>query len=517
MKQFSFIYISLLLSINSFSQNKQIPVYTEIAGVLLNVENQEPLPYVNIINLKNGKGTISNENGNFSVNTSNLKNNDTIRFQCIGFKTKNIAIADLRNNTTIALHENIYNLNEILILGSTPSAEFIVKNILIHKDQNYKTPTHKKQAFIRYKDNTDIITFKLDPKKNTIKEVTPEILKIIENKIPKHSISHRDFLVDIYTKKNKEGSVEIKIDPKKTVELTSKDITELGAVEDIFDSLFNNTNDDEYWKIKTGVFKVKLDISNKEKTSINDSIKEEEKTTSFSLKEDTLKEDKDTREIKILHSSTKSNLYYATLKSEKIWEFLHKTERYRYTIKGATSINGESAYIIDFTPRYRGTYKGRLYVSINTSALIRADYEFAEGKKGKGFYLFGIGYTHSAFKGSIHFDKIDDNYQLKYSSYQSTYTINVDRKIALQKKKRRFLFDKKLKEVKVDMDFTAAFKESIEVLVIDNEKLPDIEYHNFKERERAKITYVNQFDENLWKDYSIIEPTKQMKEFKKIK
>ena len=39
---------------------------------------------------------------------------------------------------------------------------------------------------------------------------------------------------------------------------------------------------------------------------------------------------------------------------------------------------------------------------------------------------------------------------------------------------------------------------------------------NFKEKERVDIIYVDQFNEDLWKGYTIIEPTKQMKEYKKI-
>ena len=38
----------------------------------------------------------------------------------------------------------------------------------------------------------------------------------------------------------------------------------------------------------------------------------------------------------------------------------------------------------------------------------------------------------------------------------------------------------------------------------------------FKEKQDVEIIYVNQFNDNLWEDYSIIEPTKQMKDYKKI-
>ena len=53
-----------------------------LRGAILN-ENNTPLPYVNIISLNTGKGTISNENGNFAIDIYSLNDTNIIRFQCI--------------------------------------------------------------------------------------------------------------------------------------------------------------------------------------------------------------------------------------------------------------------------------------------------------------------------------------------------------------------------------------------------------------------------------------------------
>ena len=123
-------------------------VIPSINGTILAENNQQPLPYVNIINLKSGKGSISNENGIFTINTSSLNMSDIIRFQCIGYKTKELSIERIANNTSVLLSENIYALDEVIILGTTPDPEDIVKNILKNKELNYKDTTHKKQVFI---------------------------------------------------------------------------------------------------------------------------------------------------------------------------------------------------------------------------------------------------------------------------------------------------------------------------------------------------------------------------------
>ena len=105
-------------------------VSTTLSGTILN-ENNTPLPYVNIISLNTGKGTISNENGNFSIDISSLNDTNIIRFQCIGYKTKDYNIESLKSNSIILLSENIYALDEVMILGTTPNPEEIVKNILL--------------------------------------------------------------------------------------------------------------------------------------------------------------------------------------------------------------------------------------------------------------------------------------------------------------------------------------------------------------------------------------------------
>lgn len=54
------------------------------------------------------------------------------------------------------------------------------------------------------------------------------------------------------------------------------------------------------------------------------------------------------------------------------------------------------------------------------------------------------------------------------------------------------------------------------MLVLKEEKISQKQFSDFKEKDNIETIYVNQFDEKLWKGYSIIEPTKQMKDYKKM-
>jgi hypothetical protein len=459
-----------------------------ISGTILD-ENNTPLPYVNIVSLNSGKGTISNENGNFSIDIYSLNDTNIIRFQCIGYKTKNYKIENLKHNSIILLSENIYSLDEVIILGTTPNPEKIVKSILQNKDLNYKNITKQAQIFIRERTTSEILKLKLGYNKNNIKEITPETLSYVEKNTPKNNQSYSDVLTNIYFKEN-----NIKIKPIKAVELKKEEDKELKNIAATFKKLFNNTKENEFWRIKTGIIGTKLTASE------NDSLKDKALNTKSSIR---------------YKEKIEDFLEFATFKNKEHWEFLHKINKYNYEVIGGTSINNEKVYIIDFLPKEQGRYQGRLYISIETSALIRADYKYAPNKEEEN-KAFGFAFSDLNFSGSIYFDNKNNNYNLRYLSYKDNKRVGIKRKFALQKKKKRLLLNKKLNEIKIDLDILIDNKESIELLIVDHSKISDIEFDNFIEEKYIDVTYVNQFDKNLWKNHTTIEPTQQMKEYKKI-
>jgi len=449
-------------------------------------ENNTPLPYVNIISLNTGKGTISNENGKFSIDTHLLNDTNIIRFQCIGYKTTDYKIETLKSNSIILLSENIYNLDEVMILGTTPNPKEIVKNILVYKDLNYRITTHKKQIFVRQRNIYNFINFKLNFKKSSMLTLTSEVFQKLEENMPKHTQSYSDLLTSLYIKEEKR-----KFAPIKAVSLKEKNVTELEGLEDAFKNAFS-LNNGEYLRLKTGIFgtnKMSITVGNHD--SLGTTVKE---YTSY----------------------MKHALDFSTFEDEDQWEFLHKTKRYNFEIIGGTSVNNESVYIIDFTPKKRGRYEGRIYVSVETYALIRADYKYAPNKLGKDFHMLGVGYSETNFSGSIYFEKNNDNYNLKYFSFQNNNNLSVNRKITLLKKKKQFLINKKLNAIKLGLDIIQENKLSVELLVVDNIKISEQDFDNFKQEKYIDVTYVNQFDKNLWENHTTIEPTQQMKEYKKI-
>ncbi len=78
------------------------------------------------------------------------------------------------------------------------------------------------------------------------------------------------------------------------------------------------------------------------------------------------------------------------------------------------------------------------------------------------------------------------------------------------------MINKKLTAIKLGLDIIQENKLSVELLVVDNIKISEQDFDNFKQEKYIDVTYVNQFDKNLWKNHTTIEPTQQMKEYKKI-
>ena len=496
-----FLLTTLLISLFSatgYSQVTQTNISNgELQGLVLDKITGEPLPYTNIYVLHKNKGTISNENGRFLMDLSGLEKDDTLRFQYIGYKTRNLTIGRLDTMSAVYLEEEIFNLNETVVFGSAPDPVTIVKNVIKYKDSNYREKTSIWKTFIRERYDNDITNIQFDYKKSSIEGLDRETVTMLERKIPRHTTSYTDFLGNIYLPGNKDDT--LKIDPIRTVELKEKNMADLKEIEALFKNVLSETGEDEYWKVKSGIFGSKLDLQEEDTVPDNDTLNDNR------------------RKLIYFSRRTGNNLSYRLLSNKDDWEFLYKTGRYKYTLAGGTRVNGEDVYIIDFEPDKSGMYEGRLYIAVSTYALIRADYEYAPEKTGTSIHLLGVGYTENDFHGSIYFEKRNGNYVLKYFSKKAGSDASFDRNLALLKKRKRWLFDKKIKEVKIGINISVRSVSSDEVLILGREEITQQQFKDFRQKEYMNIIYVDQFDDNLWKGYSIIEPTKQMREYKKTK
>lgn len=107
------ILISILLFLMAglgYAQNS-------ITGTLKNKENDTTLPYVSIGIVGKTMGTVSREDGAFSMKTNQfLKEKDIINFSLIGYQDYSIPVHEFKNNETIYLTPKPDVLPEISII-----------------------------------------------------------------------------------------------------------------------------------------------------------------------------------------------------------------------------------------------------------------------------------------------------------------------------------------------------------------------------------------------------------------
>jgi hypothetical protein len=489
------VSLFLFLSVSSLINAQQL-----ITKRIVDATTGKALPYANIYNSRTQSGVISNEDGYFTLDVSKLMTNDTIRFQYVGYSTQKMTTDAFLKTKSVQLNGRIMDLSEMVVYAKAPNAKDIVKKVLENRDKNYKKSITKQKVFIRTRQTTHMIDKDIYLKKSNIPKLDKALISKLSSNIPEVSTSFSDFLGIAYRNENLPDSLNFKLDPIKRVVLKEKDFTELEELEKIFEDALKKMGKDEYWKFKTGIFSQKVDMG--------DTAKSVEKKDSLP---------KNHRRVKGYTRSVKGKKYYSTFNDKRQWHFLHKPGKYKFKTIGGTSVNGEEVYVIDFEPAVGGRYQGRLFISTETYALVKADYNYAPGKDGISFNMFGIAFQEKGFSGSIYFVKKGDDYQLKYYSRKMDNYFKFDRNVSLIKKKDRFLFDNKQNEMKLGITISANSEDLIEYMVIEDNYISKASYNKVVQPELMKIHYVDQFNDRLWQGYDIIEPTRQMRSYKKHK
>ncbi len=502
MKALLFLLFTIVSIARMFAQSNNSPnnSYFEIDGIVLDEVTKTPLAFTNIGIMSSYRGTVSNENGQYLLYISDIDITDTVSFHYIGYKVKRITISDLLKDSVVLLQEDIVSISEFIVYGNDIDAKSIVEKVLPNREKNYKPSPQKLRVFIRNRYVTDIYKFKVTPLKNSFNQLDDNTARLIEKSVPKQELSFTDYYGDVYS--NNDISVDYnkrtKLSPLKIISL--KDNQDYSEIETTFEDLFNDTQEKEYWKVASGVFSTKVNLE-------NDSVKSD---TNYKVEDY-----KNTMSSWFLAKQINRGNRFLSMDNEDSWEFLHNTGKYIYTLFGGTRIKGEDVYIIDFVAKRRGSYHGRLYISCNTYAIIKADFEYAEGKTGVDVNMLGISYMESVHKVTLFYENHDGVYHLKYLFRQEGEILGVNRKVELIKKRERFLLDKTVAKYKVKLSFRTQNLNSIEILIIKDKSISINQFNEFKSKERLKVQYVNEFDDKMWDGYSIIAPTQQMREYHK--
>ncbi len=152
--------------------SQEAAVRTSIAGIVVDAETGETLPFAQIYFLKptNNKGMVASEvgttsdiDGNFSI--SNTHGYTTVHFQMIGYKTEVVVLrkGQSKTNAKIKLKPEAYGLQDIIVTPKNRKRDYrrrgnpaveLIKNVIAHKDSfcvlaadHYTASTYSRMSF----------------------------------------------------------------------------------------------------------------------------------------------------------------------------------------------------------------------------------------------------------------------------------------------------------------------------------------------------------------------------------
>ncbi|MGC1390940.1 MAG: carboxypeptidase-like regulatory domain-containing protein [Bacteroidales bacterium] len=119
-----------------------------ITGKIVDDETSEPLPFATIALKNKGKGTVTNNNGNFGMKISSDQSADTLSISYLGYSMREIPVKKaFGNNLTISMKREFVSIPEIIIKNQNPQE--IISKALKAIPHNYGNSPSSMTGFYR--------------------------------------------------------------------------------------------------------------------------------------------------------------------------------------------------------------------------------------------------------------------------------------------------------------------------------------------------------------------------------
>ncbi|WP_047419739.1 carboxypeptidase-like regulatory domain-containing protein [Cellulophaga sp. Hel_I_12] len=130
-------------------QVSQNETYIQFKGKVVDATSNKELVFATISIENSNISTVSNTEGEFSLKVPSSLKNGTVSVSFLGYKTKGISLADLKESyNTIALETSVLQLSEVNIIVPK-NAEELVRETFKKKGQNYFEDPTLMTAFYR--------------------------------------------------------------------------------------------------------------------------------------------------------------------------------------------------------------------------------------------------------------------------------------------------------------------------------------------------------------------------------
>ena len=487
MKYIITLIIIHLTSFSIYSQN--------LTAKLVDNKTGNPIPYASI---KTGTytGVISNEEGYFTIKTDDDKLK-TVSISCLGFRNKTISFKKITDqNFIITLEEAINQLSEVYISNKAPNADSIIAKAKRKLAVNYDSNLNKYNIFRRttYYANFKNLEFEIEKASHVNKkqlESANNNLNDLSKKIRESDmVQFEDFKGEFYTL-DKDSS-KLVVQKATKLQDSKNDFSIEQIQENAQNIVLKYLDTTKTYKIKSGIFKIEDSLSLKDENS-------EEKN-------------KNEYEVSFLNKQTRS-----FLKSTQFYEnsFLNKLlsfDLYEFTYEDVANNNNELTHIISFTPKKgKSKYTGTLFISDDTYAITRVDYQFYKGRHGEKVnlkFLLGVKYIENLSTGTFLFEKDSSNiYHPKYLKRNSGSYFYVNRDV-------KFIENSSArKKVNFSFKIEGNNQNKEELLFTSNSKLSLQAFEAIKQDSVAPYKQLSKFEKTIWDNEQIIEPSLEMKTF----
>ncbi|GGD87185.1 carboxypeptidase-like regulatory domain-containing protein [Planktosalinus lacus] len=471
----------------------QLSTAQTLTGIVLDKITKEPLVFATV-QISDKYGVITNDEGVFNIQTHRFSETDSIKFSSMGYDSKSFVLKNF-DLSTIYLEEKIDELKSIYLVNRNTDPLMIMQRVVENKSKNYGNDLMHFNTFSRTGISNTPKDFELKLKKADFTD--KDAVKAFNREIQNFSKQIRDKTTSIYFDNYSEVSIngdKLKVNEQKTTQLINRE--ENTSLENLQEKVIKLLGD----KIKTeSTFKVKSGI-----LPIDDEFKFEKAENLFS--------EKDTTDSNV-KNNIKSLLSSADLSKSNEYQFLSEIENYNYTLTDVTGYQDEMVYVLNFKPRKRkANYQGTLYVSADTYAVLKMNYELAEKKvaeKANYKFLLGIKYVQDFNSGIIIYQKTGDKYFPKYIQNHTNNYIYFGRSFSFKENAPR----RDRMDIKLDFTIETNVGSRQELLIVDSRRITDEDYNAAPKSQKAIVEVIQKYEPVLWESYNIIAPNEAIKGF----
>ena len=492
-----FLFFTLFFSVH-FSQAQ------EIRAQILDAASKKPIPYANVIFSEN-RGLVTNEEGFFSYNPEDEKSPKIIKISSLGYEMLEISPVEI-SDEIVYLKPASIELREVFLSNKNLSAKEIIKKVKEEVNNNYNFDHSKKRIFLRESDFSYIRRFDIEVDKSTIAGIDQALMNGITARVPKVTDSYKEVLADMYGNYDNQQLHIIKAANLHNPQSTQN----LEQLTDHLTSLFMNTlKDRSYLKVRSGIIGVKIDEDELKDDFV---VKDEKKKgkTPEELEKELAESRKNLQEGSI--SKVKRLMDGMFWKEDLTFNLFEKTNKYKYELNGYAWINNETVYVIDFTPRWRSDFKGKIYVSTSDYGVHRLEYE--NTKPISKFGLFGISTADDVYRGKMIFVKDEaGKYNLSYMERETGESVGINRPLTIIEKNKHVPGRNKQNELDLDLRFRLSQVTKLQLVVFESETVPAGTLENLAAAEDFEYQKFKVYNPDFWSGHNIIEPNAAIKSF----